>query len=124
MSGLSEEEKQEFLESVKAEESADNVAQMAAILEAVTEVDQEEKKRLVADLIKSNDMSEEDKKELVDKYMAEAQELEENYKNQQEYSNAVVAAKLAAKKRIRDEKLREAALKKELDALSAKQVRS
>ena len=122
VSGLSDQEEQEFLASDVAEESADAALLNASILAAVEDIDNEEKKKLVSSLVRNTEMSEDEKRELLDKFMAEAEQLDEQYRTKQEYNNAIVAAKLAARKRIRDEKLRENALKKELDALSARQV--
>ena len=120
---MTEEEKAEFFATAAAEEDVDKTMADNTIMSAILEIDNEEKKKLVSSIVREkSEMSDDEKREMVEKFLADASEMEEKFKNQQEYSEAVVAAKLAARKRLRDQKLKEAALKKELDALSAKQV--
>ena len=121
--GLSDEEKEELLAADEAEAEADKAFTDAVIMSAVMDIDNETKRELMSNFVREKtEISEDEKQQMVDKFMAEAHEIEEKHRNQHEYHNAVVQAKLAAKKRMREEKLREEALKKELNALSAKQV--
>ena len=123
LSGLSDEEKEELLAADEAEAEADKAFTDAVIMSAVMDIDNEAKRELMSNFVREKtEISEDEKQEMVDKFIAEAHEIEEKHRNQHEYHNAVVQAKLAAKKRMREEKLREEALKKELNALSAKQV--
>lgn len=121
--GLTEQEKQDLLAAEEIEAAADAMLIDSAILSAVLDFDEDEKKRLVSSIVRENSqMSEEEKMEAVEKFLADAEEMEEKYRNQQEYSSSVLSAKLAARKRMRDAKLKEESLKKELDLMSAKQV--
>lgn len=67
-------------------------------------------------------MSEEQQQQIVERYMAEAEEMKERYNDAQRHSRAVLAAKLAARRRKKEEINKEAALKKELKEMSKKQV--
>ena len=120
---MTEQEKQELLAAQEAEDAADDLLAESAIMSAVSDFDNDEKKKLVSSMVReSTEMSDEEKAQAVDKFMAEMAEMEEKYENQKDYSASVLSAKLAARKRMRDAKLKEEAMKKELDALSAKQV--
>ena len=120
---MTEQEKEELLAAEEAEAAADELLSESAIMSAVSDFDNEKKKQLVSKLARENsEMSEKEKKEAVERFVTEMAEVEEKYENQKEYNASVLQAKLAARKRMRDAKLKEEALKKELDALSAKQV--
>ena len=112
-----------MLATEEAEAAADAMLTDAAIMSAVVDFDNDQKKKLILNMVReTSDMSEEEKRKVLEQFLADAEKMEERYRNQQEYSNATLAAKLAARKRMRDAKLKEEALKKELDSLSAKQV--
>ena len=121
--GLSTKERQEYIEAKIAEDEADSLLEEDAILSALQEVHQNEKRQLLGEIIRSNnEMSDEEKQDVIDKMVAESKEVEGKFKGMEEYSQAMLAAKLAARKRLRDEKKKEEALKRELNALSEKQV--
>lgn len=67
-------------------------------------------------------MSEEQQQQIVERYMAEAEEMKERYNDAQRHSRAVLAAKLAARRRQKEEINKEASLKKELKEMGKKQV--
>lgn len=67
-------------------------------------------------------MTEEEQRQAVAKYMEKAEEMKERYNDMQKHSQAVLAAKLAARRRHKEELRKEAAMKKELQAMSKKQV--
>ena len=68
-------------------------------------------------------MTEEQQREAVAKYMEEAAEVRERYSAMERHSRAVLAAKLAAKRRHKEEMRKEQAMRKELQEMSRKQVR-
>ena len=67
-------------------------------------------------------MTEEEQRQAVARYLEEAEEMKERYNDMQRHSRAVLAAKLAARRRHKEEMRKEAAMKKELKAMSKKQV--
>lgn len=73
-------------------------------------------------LLKKTEMTEEEQRQAVARYLEEAEEMKERYNDMQRHSRAVLAAKLAARRRHKEEMRKEAAMKKELKALSKKQV--
>ena len=73
-------------------------------------------------LLSGSQLSEEEQQAVVAKYMEEAEEAKQKYRDMQSHSQAVLAAKLAARRRMKVERTKEAAMKKELLALSSKQV--
>ena len=79
-------------------------------------------RKVVQNLLKGTEMSEEEQQQIVDKYMAEAEEMKQRYDDLQRHSRAVLAAKLAARRRQKEEMNKEAAMKKELKEMSKKQV--
>lgn len=78
--------------------------------------------KVVLNLLKGTKMSEEQQQQIVERYMAEAEEMKERYNDAQRHSRAVLAAKLAARRRQKEEINKEAALKKELKEMGKKQV--
>ena len=67
-------------------------------------------------------MTEEEQKQIVAKYLEEAEEMKERYNDMQKHSRAVLAAKLAARRRLKEEMRKEQAMKKELKEMAKKQV--
>ena len=67
-------------------------------------------------------MSEEEQQQIVERYMVEAEEMRERYNDLQRHSRAVLAAKLAARRRQKEQMNKETAMKKELKEMSKKQV--
>lgn len=59
---------------------------------------------------------------MVAKYMEKAEEMKQRHNDLQRHSRAVLAAKLAARRRQKEEMNKEAAMKKELKEMSKKQV--
>lgn len=73
-------------------------------------------------LLKKTELTEEQQQEMVAKYMEEAEEMKQRHYDLQRHSRAVLAAKLAARRRQKEEMNKEAAMKKELKEMSKKQV--
>lgn len=73
-------------------------------------------------LLKKTELTEEQQQEIVAKYMEEAEEMKQRQYDLQRHSRAVLAAKLAARRRQKEEMNKEAAMKKELKEMSKKQV--
>ena len=78
--------------------------------------------QVVMKLLGGSQLSEEEQKEAIAKYMEEAEGAKQKFKDMQSHSQAVLAAKLAARRRMKVERSKEDAMKKELLALSKKQV--
>lgn len=78
--------------------------------------------KVVQNLLKKTELSEEEQQQLVAKYMEEAEEMKQRHNDLQRHSRAVLAAKLAARRRQKEEMNKEAAMKKELKEMSRKQV--
>ena len=78
--------------------------------------------KVVQNLLKKTEMTEDEQRQAVAKYIEEAEEMKERYNDMQKHSQAVLAAKLAARRRHKEELKKEAAMKKELQAMSKKQV--
>jgi len=79
-------------------------------------------RKVVQNLLQKTEMTEEEQRQVVAKYLEEAEEMKERYNDMQKHSQAVLAAKLAARRRIKEEMRKEAAMKKELKEMSKKQV--
>ena len=77
---------------------------------------------MVQSLLKKTEMTEEEQREAVAKYLEEAEEIKERYSDMERHSRAVLAAKLAARRRHKEEMRKEQAMKEELKAMSKKQV--
>ena len=73
-------------------------------------------------LLNKTELTDEEQKQIVAKYLEEAEEMKERYNDMQRHSRAVLAAKLAARRRLKEEMRREQAMKKELKEMSKKQV--
>lgn len=67
-------------------------------------------------------MTEEEQKQIVAKYLEEAEEMKERHNDMQKHSRAVLAAKLAARRRLKEDMRKEQAMKKELKEMAKKQV--
>ena len=78
--------------------------------------------KVVQNLLKKTEMTEEEQKQIVAKYLEEAEEMKERYNDMQKHSRAVLAAKLAARRRLKEEMRKEQAMKKELKEMAKKQV--
>lgn len=72
--------------------------------------------------MKKTEVTEEEQKQIVAKYLEEAEEMKERHNDMQKHSRAVLAAKLAARRRLKEDMRKEQAMKKELKEMAKKQV--
>ena len=97
-------------------------------LQVLTDVESEQendfKARIVRKLLKGSTLSEKQQEEAVERYIEEARAQEQTFRDRQAHSNDIVAAKLAARRRMKEERSKEDAMKKELQELGKRQVRS
>lgn len=125
---LSEEEKEQIRLALEAEKEADKGDEIAAILAVVGELSDAETKvserRLLGQLVDANNLTEDEKNALVSKLMENQRETEEKYNERKDYAEAALRAKLEARRKLREEKNKEEALRKEMDALSGNRVSS
>ena len=123
---LSEEEKQQVNDALNAEAEADRAEQMAAILAVTGEMNvnntRDGERRIVGDLAESNSLSDEQKNELIEKLLEQQKNADEQQTSKREYADAALRAKLEARKKLREEKAKEDAMRKEMDLLSEKRV--
>ena len=99
---------------------------MAAILAVTGELSdvktREGERRMLGDLAESNVLSDEQKNELIGRLLEQQQKADEQQQTKKEYADASLRAKLEARRRLREEKTKEEALRKEMDALSENRV--
>ena len=109
-----------------AEEAAEKAEQIAAILAVtgqLTDVKTREgEQRLLGDLVESSSLSTAEKDELVSKLLEQQRQADEQQNAKKDYANASLHAKLEARRRLRQEKAKEDALRKEMDSLSENRV--
>ena len=104
-----------------------NVNEEVAAISSVLQQIANEKKNMVEKkifnrLTDGDTLSEEDKNQLVEKLFDQQKELDEKYNNQREYNEAALRAKLEARKKVREAKNKEDALRKEMDNVSKEMV--
>lgn len=109
-----------------AEEAAEKAEQLAAILAVtgqLTDVKTRQgEHRLLGDLVESSSLSPAEKDELVSKLLEQQRRADEQHNAKKEYANASLHAKLEARRKLRQEKAKEDALRKEMDSLSENRV--
>lgn len=113
-------------DALDVEAAADRAEQMAAILAVAGEMNvkntRDGERRILGELAASNDLSDEQKSELIDKLMEQQKKADEQQNSKRDYADAALRTKLEARKKLREEKAKEDAMRKEMDALSAKRV--
>ena len=123
---LTEDEKKEVELAINAEEAAEKAEQIAAILAVTGQLTdiktRDGEKRLMGDLVESSQLSAAEKDELVSKLLEQQRQADEQQNSKKEYANASLLAKLEARRRLRQEKAKEDALRKEMDSLSENRV--
>lgn len=117
-----------IFEAAKLRESVIESDTDNAIYDVLAEIEDDEledtKNRVLNDLLSSTAMSEEEKQSFVAKFFAQAAEAREKLNDTREYNQAVLAAKVAARRRMKESLAKEKAMKDEVAALSKKQVNS
>lgn len=112
--------------ALEERENADRLREVDILMSVVDDVEaeteNEARQKVVSDVLKKSQLSEDEQKKVVEKFMEEAEMMKERYQDMQSKSRAVLAAKLAARKRVRDEMSAEKAMKQQLKDMAVKQV--
>lgn len=107
-------------------ENADRLREEQMLMSVVDDVEAESenqtRQKVVSGVLKKSQLSEDEQKKVVEKFMEEAEMMKERYQDMQSRSRAVLAAKLAARKRVKDEMATEKAMKQQLKDMAVKQV--
>jgi polyhydroxyalkanoate synthesis regulator phasin len=115
-----------IVETAKLRESSKERSTDNAMYNVLAEVDEVEfqgtKENVLKDLLSKTTMSEEEKLSFVSKFFGQAAEAKEKLDSKREYNQAVLAAKIAARRRMKESLAKEKAMKDEVAALSKKQV--
>jgi polyhydroxyalkanoate synthesis regulator phasin len=115
-----------IVETAKLRESAKERNTESAIYNVLAEIDEHElegtKAKVLNDLLSKTAMSEEEKRSFVAKFFQQAAEAKEKSDSTREYNQAVLAAKIAARRRMKESLAKEKAMKDEVAALTKKQV--
>ena len=115
-----------IVETAKRRESSKERNTESAMYTVLAEVDEDEfqdtKTKVLNDLLNKTAMSEEEKRSFVSKFFEQAAEAREKMDSTREYNQAVLAAKIAARRRMKESLAKEKAMKDEVVALSKKQV--
>ena len=114
---------QDALDSEEAAEKAEQMAAIFAVTGQLTDVKTREgERRLLGDLAESNALSDAERGELIGKLLEQQQRVNEQQNAKKEYADASLRAKLEARRKLRQEKAKEDALRKEMDSLSGNRV--
>lgn len=114
--------------AIAERENADRIREEQALLAVLDDVEaeteSEARQKVVSGVMKKSQLSEREQQLVVERFMAEAEKMNENYKNMQSRSRAVLMAKLAARKRLKEEMSQEKVIKQQLKDMANKQVSS
>lgn len=114
--------------AIAERENADRIREEQALLAVLDDVEaeteSEARQKVVSGVMKKSQLSEKEQQLVVERFMAEAEKMNENYKNMQSRSRAVLMAKLAARKRLKEEMSQEKVIKQQLKDMANKQVSS
>ena len=115
-----------IVETAKLRESSKERNTESAIYNVLAEIDEDElegtKAKVLNDLLSKTAMSEEEKRSFVAKFFQQAAEAKEKSDSTREYNQALLAAKIAARRRMKESLAKEKAMKDEVAALTKKQV--
>ncbi|CAH1789583.1 unnamed protein product [Owenia fusiformis] len=124
LAGLNEDEKQELLATLQNQCEATRMKEEQALLMTLQSLEQDdhrrEEERRLRDLLK--DKSAEERDRLLAQYDAETLAMEQALDNQKASQQDKLLAKLAARKRMKEELAKEKAVNKELDRITQKQA--
>ena len=115
-----------ILESGELRQSSSEKYTDDAILVVLSELEEKElkdsKTKIINNLLDKTEMTEDEKMSALSRFMAEAEAVNEKFSSIKNYNQAVLAAKLAARKRMKEDLARDKAMKDEVAALAIKQV--
>lgn len=113
--------------ALEERENADRLREEQMLMSVVDDVEAESesetRQQVVSNVIKKSQLSEEEQRKVVERFMEEAENMKQRYHDMQSKSSAILAAKLAARKRVRDEMAADKAMKQQLKDMATKQVR-
>lgn len=116
-----------ILETAELRQSSNERNTDDAIYHVLAEIEEEEleetKAKLVNDLLSKTAMSEDEKRSFVAKFFEQATAAKEKLDSAREHNQAVLAAKIAARRRMKESLAKEKAMKDEVASLSKKQVK-
>ncbi|CAB4038279.1 Hypothetical predicted protein, partial [Paramuricea clavata] len=116
-----------IVETAQLRESSKERNTESGIYNVLAEIEEDElkdtKAKVLNDLLSKTAMSEEEKRSFVAKFFEQAAEAKEKMDSTREYNQAVLAAKIAARRRMKESLAKEKAMKDEVSALSKKQAR-
>lgn len=99
---------------------------IAAISEVFKQIADEERERVEKSifnrLLENNDLSEDDKKRLIESLFGQQNALNEKYQKQRNDNAAAITAKIEARRKLREARMKESALKKEINDFTQKMV--
>lgn len=120
LEGVSEEEKRLLLEARGTEEDADRLMEDEAILDSLVAMEKEQQRRneekAMQDMLKN--VNAEDRDRIMAEFNEHMRQLNSRRDNDREEAHDKMKAKLAAKKRMREELDKERAVNKELDHIT------
>ena len=115
-----------IVETAKLREYSKERSTESAIYNVLAEIEEDEvketKTKVLNDLLSKTGMSEEEKRSFVAKFFEQASRAKEKLDSTREYNQAMLAAKVAARRRMKESLAKEKAMKDEVAALSKKQV--
>ncbi|XP_078608959.1 uncharacterized protein LOC144880579 isoform X5 [Branchiostoma floridae x Branchiostoma japonicum] len=119
------EEERLILEAFQAQQEADDQKEEEALMAVIDELDAEDQRRkhmeTLDELLSSPQLTEEEKALVVAQYMQQAGLVERRFQDSLDEQKDKLQAKLAARKRHREELAKEAAVANELDTISKAQ---
>ena len=121
-----DDEKKKYMQALDREQEAASAVEIGAIVDVVNSLNNDTRKskaaNLLSDLMKDSQLSDDEKNLLVEKIMNQQKELDEKYQNMKDYSNAALMAKLEARRKLREEKNKEDAMRTQLEGFADKKV--
>ena len=115
-----------IVETAKLREYSKDADTESAIYNVLAEIEEDEVKRTKTEVLKNllskTVMSDEEKRSFVEKFLDQASKARETFNSAREYNQAMLAAKVAARRRMKESLAKEKAMKDEVAALSKKQV--
>ena len=123
---LTDDKKKKYKEALDREQEVASAVEIGAIVDVVNSLNNDARKskaaNLLSDLMNDSQLSDDEKNSLIEKIMNQQKELDEKYQNMKDYSNAALMAKLEARRKLREEKNKEDAMRSQLEGFADKKV--
>ena len=115
-----------ILESAKMRQASNESRTDDAILTVLDKLEEDELReeniKIINNLLNTGEMTDEEKRAALAKVFEDAEAAKKKFSNMKDYNQAVLAAKLAARKKMKEDLAKEKAMKDEVSALAKKQV--